>query len=267
MPIHHDEQNAALQLIRKVRDIGIDVPKPVAAEATLYRNTQREESRAGEALRDASSKLATVALSEFDAAKAELVSASNRLFAVHSGLGDALLNVAGERLLRAVYHATPDWEAEAVARFNSIVDEFGLNEVAGDLPNLADVHNSGVLSLGRAQGEAVQRWRDAAERLHPLWIVYTTVARLEGHDIGRVTADTRSAGLVLACRLGHPGTFGVADAAATTFVSVSEGTDSAKRWGPLVPFVVPALHGYELRLHTSSEAAEIRLAIQPGAAA
>ena len=102
MLIHHDEQNSALQLIRKVRELGIDVPKPVAAEATLYRDTQREESRAGEALRDASSKLATVALSEFDAAKAELVSASNRLFAVHSGLGDALLNVAGTTAARGL---------------------------------------------------------------------------------------------------------------------------------------------------------------------
>ncbi|MDQ2626960.1 MAG: hypothetical protein M3Y90_08155 [Actinomycetota bacterium] len=263
--INHAEENSALGLVRKVRDLGIAVPEAVNAEAKLYQDTRQEESRAGEALRDASAKLATVSLDEFDAAKQELVSASNRLFAVHNGLGDALLNVAGERLLKAVYSATADWEAEAVARFNSIVDEFGLNEVAGDLPNLADVHNSGVLSLGRAQGEAVERWRNAADRLHPLWSAYTTIARLEGHDIGRVTADSRSSGLVLACRLGHPGTLGVADAAATTFVSVSEGTDSAKRWGPLMPFVVPVLRGYELHLHTSDEAAAIRLEIQPGA--
>jgi|GEM_PF-4976749 len=265
MPIHHEEQNSALQLIRKVRELGIDVPEAVNSESKMYRDTQREESRAGEALRDASSKLATVALSEFDAAKAELVSASNRLFAVHNGLGDALLNVAGERLLKAVYSATADWEAEAVARFNSIVDEFGLNEVAGDLPNLGDKYGPGVLSMGRAQGEAVERWRNAAEQLRPLWGIYVRIAVLEGHEIGKVTADTRSAGLVLACRLGHPGTLGVADAAATTFVSISSGTDAAKRWGPLAPFVVPALHGYELHLHTSSEAAEIRLAIQPAA--
>lgn len=265
MPIHHAEQNSAIQLIAKVRELGITVPKPVADEAKLYQDTRQEESRAGDALRDASANLARVPLAEFEAAKAELVLASGRLFAVTNGLGDALLTVAGERLLKAVYHATADWEAETVARFNSIVDEFGLNEVAGDLPDLTDVHNSGVLSLGRAQGEAVERWRNAAEQLHPLWNVYTTIARLEGHDIGKVTADTRSAGLLLACRLGHPGRLGVADAAATTFVSVSEGTDSAKRWGPLMPFAVPALHGYELHLHTSAEAAAIRLEIQPAA--
>lgn len=265
--INHAEENSALGLIRNVRALGIDVPEAVAAEAKLYNDTRQEESHAADELRDASANLSTVPLGEFDAAKAELVSASSRLFAIHNGLGDALLNVVGERLLKAVYHATDGWEAQAVARFNSVVDEFGLNECAGDLPNLGDKYSPGVLNIGRAQGDAVQRWRDAAEQLHPLWNVYTTIARLEGHEIGKVTADTRSAGLLLACRLGHPGTFRAADAAATTFVSVSEGTDAAKRWGPLMPFVAPVLHGYELHLHTSAEAAAIRLEIQPGAAA
>ena len=149
---------------------------------------------------------------------------------------------------------------------NSIVAENGLNEIAKHLPDFADRHNSGVLSLSRAQGDAVQRWRDAAEQIDPLWRVYVAIATLEGHDdTGRVTADTRSAGLRFACRLGNPGTFSTADAAATTLVSASEGTDAAKRWGPLLPFAVPAIHGYALNFHTSADAAAIRLAIQPAA--
>lgn len=264
-PINHAEQNSALQLVRHIRELGIDVPKHVAAEANLYAETRQEGTRANDALRDASLNLATVPLDEFDAAKAELVAASNTAWAVHNGLGDALLDVAGQRLMRAVYGATRGWEAAAVALFNGVVDEFGLNDVAGDLPDLSDVLNSGVLSLGKAQGEAVERWRNASERLHPLWDVYATIARLEGHEIGRVTVDTKASGLVTACRLGHPGTFGAAEGAATTFVSVSAGTDAAKRWGPLMPFVIPALHGYALHLNTSDEAAAIRLEIQAAA--
>jgi len=266
LPRRSDE-NSTLQLIQSVRQLGIEIPKSVEDERSLYRETKQEAAAASAALQSASAKLSTVSVADFAAAKDELITASGRAFAIDNGLGDALLNVVGQRLIRAAYGALSDWEAEAVKIFNSIVREFRLNEVAGDLPDLADRNNSSVLRLGRTQGEAVQQWRDAAELLHPVWDVYSRIAQIEGHEMTGVTADNRSTGLMLACRLGNPGQFSVADCVATTFVSIGVGADSVRSWGPLMPFVVPAIHDYPLRLNTSGQAAAIRASIQPGLAA
>lgn len=266
LPRRSDE-NSTLQLIQSVRQLGIEIPKPVEDERALYRETKQEAAAASAALQSASAGLGTVSVADFAAAKDELITASGRAFAIDNGLGDALLNVVGQRLIRATYGALADWESEAVKLFNAIVSEYRLNEVAGDLPDLADQNNSTVLRLGRAQGEAVQQWRDAAEKLYPVWDVYSRIAQIEGHEMTGVTADSRSTGLMLACRLGNPGRFSVADGVATTFVSIGVGADSVRPWGPLMPFVVPAIHRYELHLSTSDRAAAIRASIQPGVAA
>jgi hypothetical protein len=101
--------------------------------------------------------------------------------------------------------------------------------------------------------------------LHPLWSAYRKLARFHGYSLGPVDAGDRSTNLFTACVLGDPGSFGAADAAATTLASIAFGGDSVMAYAPIAPFVLPALIGYELRLSTLAGAAAIRQRIQPAA--
>lgn len=150
-----------------------------------------------------------------------------------------------------------------VERFNEVVDHFELNEVARDLPNFGDPKSVNILSLGRQQGHAVDRWGTAtADHLRPLWSAYQRLAAFHGHLLGPLDDSDRSTNLTTSCVLGDPGSFGAADAAATRLAAISFGGDSVKAYAPIAPFVVPALVGYRLHLSTLDDAAAIRLRVQ-----
>ncbi|KKB97829.1 hypothetical protein [Mycolicibacter arupensis] len=266
--LNHQQENTAVQLVRKVRALGIEVPKQVAAEAKLYQEVRREDDIANRAMQTAASRLTTVPLAEFDSAKTEFITTAATAYVTTNGASAALADAVGRRLTSAVDRVIHQWENSVVELFNATVAEFDLNGVAGDLPDLSDKFNNGVFDLGRAQGEAVQRWRDAAERLHPLWQIVKALVVWNGEDDPEdVTADAPSTGLLTACRFGNPGSMSTAGTVATMLVGANLGTDAAKRWGPLMPFVLAPLNGYELHLNTSSQAAATRASIQPGVAA
>ena len=150
-----------------------------------------------------------------------------------------------------------------VERFNEVVDHFELNEVARDLPNFGDLKSVNILSLGRQQGHAVDRWRTAtADHLRPLWSAYQKLAAFHGHLLGPLDDSDRSTNLTTSCVLGDPGSFGAADAAATRLAAISFGGDSVKAYAPIAPFVVPAMVGYQLHLSTLDDAAAIRRRVQ-----
>jgi hypothetical protein len=109
------------------------------------------------------------------------------------GADNVLIDVAAGRLSDQVFDASRDWEAKVVEQFNEAVDHFELNEVAPDLPNFGNLGSFNILSLGRQQGHAVDRWRSAAaEQLHPLWSAYRKLARFHGYSLGPVDAGDRS---------------------------------------------------------------------------
>lgn len=192
-----------------------------------------------------------------------MADASLRAWSVDSGLHQVFTDVAGSRLWNRVYDHADDWEAEVVEQFNEIVAEQQLNEIAADLPDFTSPEAFNVLRLGERQGRAVELWRTAVSRFSPLWAAYVRLAKLRGSDIGMRDAGSVADNLVLACTIGDPGSFGTAESASTWFVRMEAGTTSARPLAPLAPFIVPALVGYELRLHTVSEAQRVRENIQP----
>jgi len=218
-------------------------------------------------LTPAKSLLRTVPTDEFDAAATEVVDASLRLFAVSSGADALIAEAVARRLQGRVYDAVSGWECEIVERFNQVVEDYRLNEVAADLPRFGDPGSYNILSLGAAQGHAVDQWRTAAQtQLHPLWAGFTRLAKFNGRDIGPTNgADSVADGLFTGCCLGDPGTFGGAEAAGTQLAKIADGVDSVRATAPLGPFLVPHLAGYSLRLHTINGAAAIRSRIQPAA--
>ncbi|OMC07548.1 hypothetical protein A5735_02630 [Mycolicibacter heraklionensis] len=266
--LNHAQENTAVQLVRKVRALGIEVPKQVAAEAKLYQEVRREDDIANRAMQTAASRLTTVPLAEFDSAKTEFITTAATAYVTTNGASAALADAVGRRLTSAVDQVTHQWEKAAVELFNEVVAKFDLNGVAGDLPDLSDRFNNSVLSFGQAEGAAVQAWKDAADRLHPIWDVYNAIAVWDGYDApGYATSDAPSNGYLTACRLGSPGSFHTAECVAAQLVGATTGTDASRLWGPLMPFILAPLNGYELRLNTSGMAIAIRASIQPVAAA
>lgn len=259
-----DEGNALISIVNGVAGLGIDVPDQVHAEARLYQSLRPAQKSAETAHADALSRLRLAPLEEFDAAREDVITASLSLFAIASGVDRQVLEVSTRRLQAVVYDSIGDWETAVVDRFNGVVDRDELNSAAGYLPNLADPGSYNVLSLTEAQGRAVSAWVAATNELRPLWRVYTNLARFNGHTIGPAGADDLSANLFTACILGNPGTYGRADNAATIMASASFRSDATSRYGQLIPFVIPALSGYDLRLSTPDQASARRRQIQPG---
>lgn len=256
-----------LRLLGRIRSVGIDVPPEVNAESKLYQDVRLKQTHLQRARSLAASNLLAVSTDEFDAAQAAFSEAvaKERTFTAIQG---ELLRMSEQRLSGAISRYAYTWEREVVNRFNQVVDEFDLNQAARNLPNLADTQNTTIMRIDREQGEAVQTWRNAVWRLHPLWEAYTHLAVWRGLEAPSVvTAETRSVGILTACRLGDPGSFETADGVTTSLVEAHARTQGVAGWDSLLPFIIPAIHGYPLHLNTNSDATRIRNRIQFGAAA
>ena len=252
-------------LVADVRRLGIEIPEEINAETQRYRLALKVQDRAQEEY-DAA-LFSFQAAQEDDTLDAEraLVDAAARLRLIRDGLDMTIINVAGTRLDHRVYDAILTWEPEVVRGFNEIVEHYELNRVAPNLPDFGDPGTFSVLSLSTQQGDAVERWRAAADALRPLWTVYVKLATIRGYEIGPLSVDHMSSNLFTACVLGDPGSYRGAAAAAERFASVAGGSTAARAYAPIMPFVAPALGGYDLRLSTIRGAEAIRRRIQPAA--
>lgn len=261
-----DRQGASsLALVSTIRALDIEIPEAVTAEVKLYSDLKDARGLAQRDYDAAVSTLRSVEVDKFDAAKTDVVNASVQLFAITQGVDNILVKTVADRLANRVYDAAPGWESAVVERFNETVAHYELNDVAADLPDFSDPGSFNVLSLGERQGHAIARWRTAADYLNPLWSAYRKLAVSNGHELGPVDAGDRATNLFTACVIGDPGSLGTADAAATKLASIAVGGKSVKAYAAITPFVVPALVGYDLHLHTIGGAAVIRQQIQPAA--
>lgn len=251
-----------LGLISGIRSLGFVVPQTVDDEIEVYRSLSKSQEKAKGDYDAAIHKLRTVDVGKFADARDEVISTSFELFSITNGVDKVLVDTAESRLENAIYDAVSDWESAVVQRFNEVVDDSEISHLAGDLPNFSDPKSFGVLSMTKSQGQAVDKWRSAIEDLHPLWSAYGKIAAFNGYEIGPKDARYLSTNLFTACVLGDPGTFSAADSVATKLASVGAGSNAASLYGPLVPFVFPALTGYKLRLSTLADATAIRTRIQ-----
>ncbi|AWT52586.1 hypothetical protein [Mycolicibacterium smegmatis] len=259
-----DEGNSLTSIVNGVDALGIAVSEPVLGETRLYQRLRSARKTAETAYEDALSRLRLAPLEDFDTAQEDLIAASLSMSAISQGVDRALLRASTHRLQAAVYDSLHTWEAEIVERFNEVVSQYNLNELAGHLPNFSDPASINVLSLTQAQGAAIDAWRAAVNELRPLWRLYRHMARFNGHTIGPADVNDLSANLFTACVLGNPGSFGRADTAATIMASAVFGSDATTRYAQLLPFVIPTMSGYDLHLSTADDASAIRRSIQPG---
>jgi hypothetical protein len=261
--VNRAEIRSLTALVREAATLEIPVPESVTDELELHSRLTRDALGTQRELQAAHAALQSAPTSTVDAALKALTDASLRTLAAQA-LTDTLNGVALSRLRNAVFDQLPAFEAEAVSMFNAAVLRHSLNEAADDLPDLTQVVSP--IDLSSPQARAVQVWRDGVAELHLLWAFYSRIAQISGDSVGPENVDGLGVNLLLACRLGSPGRFSVASAAAERFAGIGAGSDASRRYGQLAPFVVPAICGYALHLSTSENALHIRRAIQPAAA-
>lgn len=254
--------NGALHIVSRIREIGIEIPKTVQDEVRLAKSYSESQKATSGAMSLAKRELVTVPASGFDKAKDDLVSLAITAFSLSNGIDKVLVEACSHRVWLAVTDALPEWETEVVERFNEVVDRYELNRVSADLPNL-DLLGFKVMTMTRAQANAIEKWRDASQELQPLWQVYSKMASLIDNPVGPLTSDNLAINMFTACVLGDPGSFRTAHSVATTFAGIAGGSDAVSHYGPALPFILPAMYGYQLHLSTLDDATAIRRAIQP----
>lgn len=252
--------NKETLLVRDLRARGITIPDSVEDELKLYKSVRESSWDSESAFQHAQSELSRCSASKWDSSLKAFNKAAFEMFTMKTNEQN-LIKIAAQRLFIAVSDAADDWASEIVDQYNAVVDEYRLNEVDKELPDFTG--QTSVLTLTENQGKAVDAWRSASVALSAWWGLYGRLATLQGHEVGPMGIDGQGTNLFTACVLGNPGSFGVANVAAQIMASSAGGSTNARAYGPLVPHVIPALCGYELRLSTLKEAAVIRGAIQP----
>lgn len=262
----HDARSA-MTLVRDMREtVGIEIPDSITDEIELYKGLSKSKESQTRDLQAAVSALYNVEPTEFEAARRHVIDVSLRGFAADE-VDKLVVDAAAHRVRGRVFDVALSWQATVVDRFNQCVEDFRLNEVADDLPNFTDPGSFNVVSLSQAQGHAVDHWRNASVHLKELWSLFSRLVAERGdHILGPAGVEDLSTNLLLSCVLGDPGSIRVAEAAATRFASVAGGSNSVRAFGPLLPFVIPVVVGYPLRLHTMQQANLIRQRIQHVAA-
>ncbi|AKC40104.1 Uncharacterised protein [Mycolicibacterium phlei] len=250
--------NKEVNLIRSLRKQGVTVPDSVEDELKTYESVLGASRNATETLQSAQAELRTCPASKWDSTLKAFNKAAFEAFTLNIN-GDNLVGIAAHRLYDAVSDAVEGWEAEIVDKYNAVVDENRLNDVAQDLPDFAG--QASMLTLTEAQGKAVELWRSAAGPLGNLWGLFGRLAVLQDSEVGPRGVDAQGTNLFTSCVLGTPGSMSAASNAAQIMVSADAGNTGARAYGPLMPHVIPVLCGYALNLSTVKEAQAIRASL------
>src|SRR3984957_12826896 len=195
------EATSLSRFVTDARQLGLDVPKSVDDELKLHRRLTNDPLGTHQALARAQSALHAAPIDKVDAALDVLAEATVQAGAAQA-LGETVRQIAVARLRHVVYDQLDGWEKQAVEAANGVVEAHKLNAVAADLPDLVALVSP--VDLSHTQSRAVQRFREAADLLHPLWRLFTKISIENGHDVGPGGADGLSTNLSLACRLGNP---------------------------------------------------------------
>ncbi|SIK88111.1 Uncharacterised protein [Mycobacteroides abscessus subsp. abscessus] len=170
-----------------------------------------------------------------------------------------MIEIASNRLVQATYHYTGEWIADIVDKLNEIVDDTRWNEHVGNLPTFNQIVH--VLDLTAEQGAAVGACREAAAQFDPYWAVLKQLMAVEGHSTGESREPSENLDLFFTL---SDGTWGQATGAVPLMVGASQGTDSAREFRPLMPYIYPALVGAELNFATPDVASLRRSEVQGG---
>jgi hypothetical protein len=254
-----------IRLVTDVRStLGVETADSVKTETEFYKQAAAVQETAERDLHIAVRDLYDVGADKFDAARTRVIEATARLSSCREAESQ-VTQAAGFRLRRAIFDEVPVWEAAVVERFNEVVDHQDLNTAGRELPNFADPGRFHAAAMSQAHGRALDLWRSAVVHLEPLWGLYKRLVTERGDQLlGPAGADDFATNAITACALGTPESFGQVESAAVIFASVSRGSSSAKAYGPLMPFAIPSIVGYNWRLSTITEAANIKNQLQTG---
>ncbi|MGB0969730.1 MAG: hypothetical protein ACPGVG_02030 [Mycobacterium sp.] len=248
------------KLVQAARGLGLEVPGEIDAEAELYTNRTELKKAAQTAYTEAAGDLYTVEPEGFEDAQSRAVDAFADLLTAQRGeLDEVFTNVCVERLGQHVGRAAARWEVEIAEKFNAVVADYKLNEVARHLPDVTNPGSFKVLGLSERQLNAITQWRQASDHLRPLWDAYKRIAGVRGVELGPRSVEDYAINKFTAICLGIPENNRQAGSAADYFSGLAvSGSIAAGEYEQITPFVVPVICGYELHLNTYNEALDIQ---------
>ncbi|QFZ23337.1 hypothetical protein [Saccharothrix syringae] len=249
-------------IVKLIKDLGkvVNIPAALAAESKLIEDLRRDEFGAGAVVASARTDLLSAPTpADYLKAREALSTALVTTFGTQS---DAFRAAEADALYRravgSLYDHSNELQSALSERFNDLVAAHSLNDAAASLPDFADPYLN-LLNVSPAQASAVATWQNVIGELSAVWSAYIRLARHLGHTFGGSEA---SENLELAFVLFDIPAFDVARSAAVLLASWKGGTDAAKRYGPLLPFVAGPLSGAALHLKPISDADALWRAVQ-----
>jgi len=254
-------------LVGNIRKLGIDVPENLDKELALAKTLKTDDVTRHAALGKARAAVENAAdVKAFTKARDDLAGLMSVELAKSSpAFQDYIGTTVNRRLSNALFDASPGFQQSLSDKFNSIVDDYRLNELIRDLPDLTNPTLKPV-DMNAKQGKALDAWREGAEKLHKVWGVYSQLAFRAGVQLG--ARDEISPNIDLAYVLGEVPEHRYVMGSATTVGAAQElgmwvgNTDTAKRYGRLAPFVLLPVCNIPLHLKPLDEAQQLRQELQ-----
>ncbi|SKV22909.1 Uncharacterised protein [Mycobacteroides abscessus subsp. abscessus] len=257
--------STAVNVIRDLRRVGIEIPVAVESEMNLYRSVQETQRQATATLQDAFSRMRTCSPDEWDDNAQALSAALTTSRNLENGLTANLLTVASNRFTSTTYRYAQHWSAQLVVKLNELVESTGWNTYVKQLPSL-ERGQVRVLSLTTVQSTAVEACLSAVKEFNPLWDLLVRLSNEIGYEVAVGPAEHFSSNVNLFYVLSD-GDWGQAQGAASRIAGAYFLSDQASEYEPLLPYIFPALVGAELNFATPATAQGRRSNRQHGGSA
>ncbi|WP_255788464.1 hypothetical protein [Mycobacteroides abscessus] len=244
--------STAVNIIRDLRRVGIEIPTSVESELNLFRSVRETERQATAALQDAQSRMRTCSPDEWDENARALSAALTTWRNLENGLTANLLTVASNRFTNTAYGYAQHWSAQLVVKLNELVESTGWNTYVKQLPSF-ERGLVRVLSLTTVQSTAVEACLSAVDEFNPLWSLLVRLNNEIGYEVAAGPAEHFSANVNLFYVLSE-GDWGQAQGAASRIAGSYFLSDQASEYKPLLPYIFPALVGADLNFATPAAA-------------
>lgn len=250
------------RIVRLVRDLGkvITVPEGLAEEVRLFERIKGEVNSNDAAVAAARNTLtrATTPDDYMSARKALSDTMVTAYVTGSDGFREAEADALYRRLLGTLSSHSDELQRSLSDTFNAVVEAHKLNIIADGLPDLSDKYLN-PLNLSVNQAQVLTTWKNASVDLDKVWNAYTRLGNHLGHTFG---GRQESDNLDLVFQLFDVTTFDDARVIADVLAAWKSGTDAAKRFGQLLPFIAGPLAGVDLLLKPIDDAATQRQAVQ-----
>jgi len=258
------------KLVGNLKALGIEIPKTLSEELELSKKIKddgftREAARnkARTALETAHDQKSFLKARDEYSALLASETASN-----DPGFQSMIGGIIDHRVSNAMFDANYGFQVALASQFNTVVDDFGLNQSVGSLPDFQnDMFR--LVDMSPVQASTLNTWKQAVEQLHPIWSAFKSLADLNGVDLG--SSQDIGPNIDMAYVLGDVPEHRYVMSPNPDVVDAQQelmnwklNVKSSQVYGRLAPFILLSICNIPLQLSTVHEAAEQRRKLQLG---